>query len=101
MFGKLAEAQKKAEEIKNRLSTITVEGEAASGDVKVVMDGNKKVKDVIITAGLLFPEKKEELEDYLVIAFERALENAEAVSATEMKQLMGAMMPGLGGLFNK
>lgn len=101
MLGKLAEVQRKTEEIKSRLSAITVEGEAASGDVKIIMDANKKIKDIIITDGLLFPEKKEELQDYLVIAFEKAMENADAVSSTEMKQLMGAMMPGLGGLFGK
>lgn len=101
MFGKLAEAQKKAEEIKNRLSAITVEGEAASGDVKIIMDANKKLKHIVIDEALLFPEKKEELQDYLTIAFEKAMENADAVSSAEMKQLMGSMMPGLGGLFGK
>jgi DNA-binding YbaB/EbfC family protein len=101
MLGKLADIQRKTEEIKSRLSAITVEGEAASGDVKVIMDANKKIKDIFIAEGLLFPEKKEELQDYLVIAFEKALGNAETVSATEMKQLMSNMMPGLGGLFGK
>jgi nucleoid-associated protein EbfC len=100
MFGKLAEAQKKAEEIKNRLSAITVEGEAASGDVKVVMDGNKKVKDIILTENLLFPEKKEELQDYLAIAIDKAIESAEAISAAEMQKLM-SLMPGLGNMFGK
>jgi DNA-binding YbaB/EbfC family protein len=101
MFGKLAEAQKKAEEIKARLSTITVEGQAAGGAVKVVVDGNKKVKDIIIVDALMSVERKDELQDLIVMAIENGMEQAEAVSATEMQQLMGSMMPGLGGLFGK
>lgn len=101
MFGKLAEAQKKAEEIKNRLATITVEGQAAGGAVKAIVDGNKKVKDIVIAEALLSPDRREELQDLLVMAIENGMEQAEAVSATEMQQLMGSMLPGLGGLFGK
>lgn len=101
MFGKLAEAQKKAEEIKSRLATITVEGQAASGAVKVTVDGNKKVKDILIVDALLSPERKEELQDLIVVAIENAMEQAESVSASEMQQLMGSMLPGLGGMFGK
>ncbi|MES2690406.1 MAG: YbaB/EbfC family nucleoid-associated protein [Bacteroidota bacterium] len=101
MFGKLAEAQKKAEEIKTRLSAITVEGQAAGGAVKAIVDGNKKVKDILIVDALLSPERKEELQDLIVVAIENAMEQAERVSASEMQQLMGSMLPGLGGMFGK
>ena len=100
MFGKLAEAQKKAEEIKQRLAGVTVEGQAASGDVTITMDGNKKVKDVNIEMALMLPERKEELQDYLCIAIEDAINKADMVSANEMKNLMGGL-PGLGSLFGK
>ncbi|MBW7844647.1 MAG: YbaB/EbfC family nucleoid-associated protein [Bacteroidia bacterium] len=101
MFGKLAEAQKKAEEIKERLSGVTVQGQAASGDVTITMDGNKKIKDIHIDAALLLPERKEEIEDYLCVAMEDAMQKADIISAQEMKSLMGNMIPGLGGLFGK
>ena len=100
MFGKLAEAQKKAEEIKQRLAGVTVKGQAASGDVTITMDGNKKVKDVNIEMALMLPERKEELQDYLCIAIEDAINKADMVSANEMKNLMGGL-PGLGSLFGK
>lgn len=101
MFGKLAEAQQKAEEIKSRLSLITVEGVAEGGLVKVIATGNKNITNVHIDDSLMKPERKEELEDLLLVAIERALQQAENVSAAEMKNLMGSMMPGLGGLFGK
>jgi DNA-binding YbaB/EbfC family protein len=100
MFGKLAEAQKKAEEIKQRLAGVTVQGQAASGDVTITMDGNKKVKDVTIETAFVLPERKEELQDYLCIAIEDAINKADMVSASEMKNLMGGL-PGLGSLFGK
>lgn len=100
MFGKLAEAQKKAEEIKQRLAGVTVQGQAASGDVTITMDCNKKVKDVNIEMALMLPERKEELQDYLCIAIEDAINKADMVSANEMKNLMGGL-PGLGSLFGK
>jgi DNA-binding protein YbaB len=48
----------------------------------------------------MLPERKEELQDYLCLAIEDAINKAEMVSANEMKSLMG-MMPGLGSLFGK
>jgi nucleoid-associated protein EbfC len=100
MFGKLAEAQQKAEEIRTRLAAITVEGQAAGGAVTVLIDGNKKLKDITISDELLTPERKEELQDLLVVAVENGMEHAENVSAAEMRQLMGSMVPGgLANLF--
>ena len=101
MFGKLAEAQQKAEEIKSRLALITVEGIAGNGTVTVTANGNKTVTNISISDSLLQPGKKEELEDLLLVAIERAFQQAENVSAAEMKSLMGNMMPGLGSLFGK
>lgn len=100
MFGKLAEAQKKAVEIKERLAGVTVQGTAASGDVVITMDGNKKVKQVHIEPALLLPERKQEVEEYLAVAIEQAIHHAEMIGAQEMQKLMGGM-PGLGSLFGK
>lgn len=101
MFGKLAEAQQKAEEIKKRLELISVEAAVEGGLIKVVATGNKNITSVNIDEQLLNPDRKEELESLLIVAIERALQQAENVSAAEMKNLMGNMMPGLGSLFGK
>lgn len=101
MFGKLAEAQQKADEIKKRLELISVEGSVEGGLIKVIATGNKNITAVNIDNQLLDPERKEELESLLIVAIERALQQAENVSAAEMKNLMGSMMPGLGSLFGK
>jgi nucleoid-associated protein EbfC len=102
MFGKLAEAQQKAEEVKRKLDAISVEGEVGNGRVKVIANGNKKISDIFISDELMSLDKKEELQDLLLIAIENAMNAAENVSASEMQALMSTMMPGgLGNLLGK
>ena len=102
MFGKLAEAQQKAEEVKRKLDAISVEGEVGNGRVKLIANGNKKISDIFISDELMSLDKKEELQDLLLIAIENAMNAAENVSASEMQALMSTMMPGgLGNLLGK
>ncbi|HYG16088.1 MAG TPA: YbaB/EbfC family nucleoid-associated protein [Bacteroidia bacterium] len=99
MFGKLNEARQKAEEIKQRLETITVTGEAENGAVKVVATGNKRIKDIIIDDRMM--ADKEQLQDVLTVAVNRALEQADKVSESEMSAIASQLLPGLGNLFGK
>jgi DNA-binding YbaB/EbfC family protein len=99
LFGKLQEAQEKMKEGKDRLALITVDGEAGDGAVKVVVTGNREVKSLDIAEHLFDKENKEELEDLLITALNRALKNAENAWDAEMKGVAGGMMGGLGGLF--
>lgn len=96
LFGKLQEAQQKMQEGKDRLANITVDGEAGDGAVKVSMTGNREVKSIAIGEHLLTPGNKEELEDLLIIALNRALKNAEGAWEAEMKGVAGGMLGGLG-----
>lgn len=97
MFDKLNQAKQMAEGVKAKLETISVRGEA--GGITVIATGNRKVKEVLISEALLQKNDKEELQDLLCVAVNRALESAENVSESEMRSMMGSMMPGLGGLF--
>jgi|LakMenE18May11ns_1017448.scaffolds.fasta_scaffold9278106_1 DNA-binding YbaB/EbfC family protein len=101
MFDKLGAAKEMAETVKAKLETITVMGEAGSGKVRVSANGNRKIQGVQISDELLNPEHKEELEDLLTVAINRAMATAENVSESEMRAMMSSMMPGLGNLFGK
>lgn len=94
MMQKLQEMQQKVEETKARLNTITVDGEAGAGKVKVTVTGNRQVKAVNIT-GELANYEAEELEDLLIMAFNNALEKAEQVNESEMRAAAGGMLPGM------
>ncbi len=97
MFDKLNQAKQMADGVKAKLETITVSGEA--GGITVIANGNRKIKEVTISEALLQKNDKDELQDLLCVAINRALESAENVSESEMRSMMGSMMPGLGGLF--
>lgn len=101
MFGKIAEAQKQAKEIKERLDKITVEGTAADGSIKVTSNGNRVIQQIEIADEWLNPLRKAELEAALLLAVSDALLKADGVSQAEMQHVMGKLMPGLGGLFGK
>ena len=94
MMGKLQEMKQKMDEIKSRLDSITVTGESGNGAVKVIVTGNKKVKEIQISDDLM-QEDKELLEDYLILATNHALEQAEKVHDAEMKGAASGMLPGM------
>jgi len=94
-MGKLQEMKQKTEEAKARLDNISVKGEA--NGVQVIASGNREIKDVIIPEGITDPE---ELQDLLVLAINKALENAKNVEESEMRGSMSDLLPGgLGGMF--
>jgi DNA-binding YbaB/EbfC family protein len=94
MMERMQEMQQKTEEAKKRLDSITVTGEAPAGAVVVEMTGNKKVKNVTIHVNMAETDQ-EEMEDLLVIAFNKALENAENVFESEMKTVAMGLLPGM------
>ena len=95
LFGKLQEAQQKMQEGKQKLANVTIDGEAGDGAVKVTVTGSREVKTISIDNQLLAPERKEELEDLLITALNRALQNAENRWEEEMKGLAGGMLGGI------
>jgi len=91
MMDKLKQMQQSVEESKARLSNITVKGEA--NGVVVQMNGNRKMTDVQINDELMVD--KEALEDFVMLACNRALEQAEKVYEAEMASSAKGIIPGL------
>jgi len=99
MFDKLFEAQQKAQEIKTRLDNITVIGEAEAGKIRVTANANKEVKSIEIADELFSESKKEELEELLIVAVNKAISQAENISQSEMQAATQNMFGDLGSLF--
>ncbi|MEL6973181.1 MAG: YbaB/EbfC family nucleoid-associated protein [Bacteroidota bacterium] len=95
MMGQMEEMQAK---MKEKLQAIEVIGEAGDGLVRVTANGAREIINVKIDPSLL--DDAEALEDLLLVATNRALEEAALKEAAEGKSLLGNMLPGgLGGLF--
>ncbi len=101
MFDKIFEAQKQAEEIKKRLESITVTGEAEGGAIKVIANANKKILSISFAEDFFKENDQEAIEELIVVAVNKALQQAENVSNTEMAAAAQEMMGGLGNLFGK
>lgn len=94
LLGKMGDMKKSVAAQKERLETVRVRGEAADNKIVILLDGNRKLCDITIDPSLL--EDHEELEDYLSIAFNRAIEKANALNESEMGDLAKDFLPGLG-----
>lgn len=95
MMGKLQEMKSKTEEVKKRLDTISVDGDAENGLVKVVCTANRKITSITISEELMSDGDKEQIEDLTVLAINRALDQAEKVAETEMAGVARGIMPGM------
>lgn len=101
MFDQLMAAQQKADEIKKRLDTISVSGEVEGGAIRVTATANKSITSIVIAEEFYSQADKEELEELLQAAVNKALTQAEQVSATEMQAATKDMLGGLGGMFGR
>lgn len=101
MFDKLMAAQQQAEEIKKRLDTVSVFGEVEGGAIKVTATANKAITAIEIKEDFFTGADREELEELLLTAVNKALAQADQVSATEMQAATQSMLGGLGGMFGK
>ncbi len=100
MMGKLKETQQKVEATKKRLDTVTLEESSPERLVQVVITANRVVKKINIDDSLL--TDKEQLEDYLILAINKAIEKATQVNETELAAVAKEGMPnipGMDGLF--
>lgn len=94
-------AQQKAEEIKRRLDTVSVYGEVENGAIKVTATANKTITALAIDPEFAEENGIEALEELIVTAINKALSQADLVSAAEMQHATKDMLGGLGGMFGK
>ena len=99
MFDKLMAAQGMAAEIKKRLDTISVFGEVEGGAIRVTSTANKAITAIEIDEEFYKQADREELEELLLTAVNKALAQADQVSASEMQAATKDMLGGLGGMF--
>ena len=100
MMGRLKETQQKIEETKKRLDTVLIDQASSDGLLKVTLTANREIKNVMIDDQLL--ADKEQLEDYLVLTLNKALEQAGKVNEAELGAVAKEGMPnipGMDGLF--
>ena len=96
MMGKLKEAQQKVEETKQRLNTVLIDESSADDLVKVTLTANREIKKIEIKDEIL--QDKEQLEDYLILTLNKAIEKATKINEAELASAAKEGMPNIPGL---
>ncbi len=98
IMNKVKEAQVKIKEKQAELVHLTAEGEAGAGMVKVIVNGHRKVMDIVIDDSLMTPADKEMLKDLIVAATNKAYEEIDQMIKAEMKKATEGLMPNIPGM---
>ena len=96
MMGKLKETQQKIEETKRRLDTVLVDEQSSDGLLKVTLTANRTIKSIDLDESLL--GDKEQLEDYLILVLNKAIEKATNVNEAELGAVAKDGMPNIPGM---
>ena len=98
MFGDL---KGKQEEMQKKLAAMTVQAESGDDAVLVEANANKEILNISINAEKVDLTDKEQLEDLILIAVNRAIELAkEKEQEATQSMIQDLLPPGMGDLGN-
>lgn len=96
MMGKIKETQAKVEATKQRLDSVYIDEQSQDGLLKISLTANRTIKSITIDDELL--NDKEQLEDYLILTLNKAIEQATNVHETEVAAVAKEGMPNIPGM---
>lgn len=96
MLGKLKETQEKVKVTKERMNTVIVEEQSPDSLLKVSITANRTIKTISIDDSLL--SNKDQLEDYLILTLNKAIEKATIINENELAAVAKEGMPNIPGM---
>lgn len=96
MMGKLKETQEKVKATKERLNSVLIDETSSDGKLKVTLTANREIKSIEVDDSLM--ENKEQLEDYLILTLNKAIEKATNVNEAELAAVAKDGMPNIPGM---
>ncbi len=98
MMGKMGEIKAQMEASKKKLDEIIVEDEF--NGIKISLTASKKITNISVPQSLIEEGDKEQLEDLMMAALNRALEKANEKAESEAASVGENLFPGgLPGMF--
>ena len=98
LMGKLREVQAEMERVKQRLDGITLTSETGGGMVRVTANANRKILKIEVDPDIIDKNDKEMMEDLIVAAVNKVMEEAENLSRQEISKVSSGMLPNMPGL---
>lgn len=96
IFRQAQELQAKLAKAQQELADITTEVSSGGGAVKIVIDGQQRIRSVTISPEVINSEDAELLEDLVMTAVNEAIQKSQELAASHLSSLTGGLkIPGL------
>jgi DNA-binding YbaB/EbfC family protein len=98
MMKQIQKMQERVAQVQAGLETKTVSGESGGGMVKVTANGKQQITAITINPEVVNPQDVEMLEDLVLSAVNKALEESSRLAQEEMAKATSGMMPNIPGM---
>jgi nucleoid-associated protein EbfC len=98
MLGKVKDIQAKMKEAQESLGSIIETGEAGAGMVRATVNGKKQLLKIEIDEELIKPEDREVIQDLVVAATNKAMENIEDKIKEHLQKATQGVLPNIPGM---
>ncbi len=98
MMGKMKEVQERMKQAQDNLALLKIDGEAGGGMVKVTVNGKKQLISIDIDPVLLKAEDKIMVQDLIVAATNKAVDEADVQAREQLKKSTEGLIPNIPGM---
>lgn len=98
MMGKMKEAQENLKKTQENLKNITLSTESGAGMVTTTVNGNREIIDLQIDESLFTKDDKEMVQDLVIAAVNKALQEIDVRIKEEMQSSTASMLPNIPGM---